>query len=55
MTSRPVPRIERILKGLSVPQIALVQDLVDQDVANLQGIDWPSRRCQPHDWKSSES
>lgn len=36
MTSRPVPRIEGILKGLSVPQIALDQDLVDQDVANLQ-------------------
>ena len=32
-TSRPVPRIENILKGLSVSQITLGQDLVDQDVA----------------------
>ncbi|CAF9930044.1 MAG: hypothetical protein ALECFALPRED_004507 [Alectoria fallacina] len=32
-TSRPVPRIENILKGLSVSQITLGQSLVDQDVA----------------------
>lgn len=33
LTSRPVPRIKKALKGLSVSQITLSQDLVDQDVA----------------------